>query len=85
MGMRYAKLFEAAKIHVQIMRFTCFSNMALSLTKPTRDLICLHDVTRESIAGLTDHFAYAFVRENVACVYDVVATLWRSKVDAILL
>ena len=29
-------------------------------------LICLHDVTRESVAALTDHFADAFVRENVA-------------------
>ena len=34
--------------------------------------------------ALTDHFADAFVRENVACVFDVVATLWRSKADAIL-
>ena len=27
-------LFEAAKIHVQIMRFTCCLNMGLNLTKP---------------------------------------------------
>ena len=29
-----AKLFEAAKIHVQIMRFTYCLNMAFNLTKP---------------------------------------------------
>ena len=74
-GIRYAKLFEAAKIHVQIMRFSCCLNMAFSLTKPIWALICLNDVTRESIAALTDHFANAFVGENVAWVYDVVATL----------
>ena len=44
------------------------------LKKPILALICLHDVTRESAAALTDHFAYAFVPENVVCVYDVVAT-----------
>ena len=32
-------------------------------------LICMHDLTRESIAAVTDHFADAFVRENVARVY----------------
>ena len=42
--------------------------------------MCLHDVTRESVAALTDHFADAFVGENVARVFDVEATLWRSKV-----
>ena len=31
-------------------------------------------MTRESIAAVTDHFADAFVRENVARVYDVVVT-----------
>ena len=31
---RYAKLFETAKYHVQIMRFTCYLNMALTLSKP---------------------------------------------------
>ena len=29
----------------------------------------MHDVTRESVAAVTDHFADAFVRENVARVY----------------
>ena len=50
-------------------------NMAFSLAKPIWALICLHDVTWERVAALTDHFADAFVRENVACVYDLVATL----------
>ena len=46
------------------------------LTKSIWALIFfLHDVTRESVAALTDHFADAFVRKNVAHVYDVVATL----------
>ena len=29
----------------------------------------MHDVTQESVAAVTDHFADAFVRENVARVY----------------
>ena len=29
----------------------------------------------ESVADQTDHFADVFVRENVACGYDVVTTL----------
>ena len=69
------QLFEAAKIHVQIMRFTCCLNMDFSLTKYIWALICLHDVTGESVAALTDHFADAFVRENVARVYNVLAML----------
>ena len=32
-------------------------------------LICMHDVTLECVAAVTDHFADAFVRENVARVY----------------
>ena len=68
-------MFEAAKIHVLIMRFTYCLNVAFSLTKPIWALICLHDVTWESVAALTDHFADAFVRENVPRVYDVVAAL----------
>ena len=74
-GIHYAKLFTAAKIHVQIMRSTCCLKMAFSLTKPIWALICLHYVTLESVEALTDHFYNAFVRENVARVYDVVATL----------
>ena len=71
MGIRYAKLFEVAKIHVQIMRFTCRLNMAFNLTKPTWALICMHGITQESTVALTDHFADVFVRESVARVYDV--------------
>ena len=36
----------------------------------------MHDVTLESVAALTDHFADAFVRNNVARVY---ITLWRRN------
>ena len=39
-------------------------------------LICMHVVTRESVAAVTDHFADAFVRENVTCVY---IRLWRRN------
>ena len=49
--------------------------MAFSLTKSIWALISLHDVTRESVAALTDHFADTSVRENIALFYDVVATL----------
>ena len=45
------------------------------LTKHIWALICLRDVTQESVGALTDHFADAFVRKNVARVHDVVATL----------
>ena len=36
----------------------------------------MHDVTRESVAAVTGHFADAFLRENVARVY---MTLWRRN------
>ena len=36
----------------------------------------MHDVTRENVAAVTDHFTDAFVRENVARVY---MTLWRNN------
>ena len=36
----------------------------------------MHDVTLESGAAVTDHFANAFVRDNVARVY---MTLWRRN------
>ena len=36
----------------------------------------MHDVTLESVAAVTDHFADAFVRDNVAYVY---MTLWRRN------
>ena len=36
----------------------------------------MRDVTRENVVAVTDHFADAFVRENVARVY---MTLWRRN------
>ena len=36
----------------------------------------MHDATLESVAAVTDHFADAFVHENVARVY---MTLWRRN------
>ena len=36
----------------------------------------MHDATLESVAAVTDHFADAFVRENIARVY---MTLWRHN------
>ena len=36
----------------------------------------MHDVTLESVAAMTDHFADIFVRERVARVY---MTLWRRN------
>ena len=36
----------------------------------------MHDVTREGVVAVTDHFADAFDRENVARVY---MTLWRRN------
>ena len=79
-GIRYARLFKASKIRVQIMRFICCLNIAFNLTKTNCTLICLHDFTQESVTALTDHFTDAFLRGAVACVYDVVARLLRSKV-----
>ena len=44
----------------------------------------MHDVTRESVVAVTDHFADVFVRKNVA---RVCMTLWRRsdvrKFDAV--
>ena len=53
------------------MKFMCYLDMAFSLTKPIWVLICLHDVTGERAAALTDHFSDAFVRKNHAHLYDV--------------
>ena len=36
----------------------------------------MHDVTLECVAAVTDHFADAFVSENVARIY---MTLWRHN------
>ena len=54
---RLGKPFEATKIHVQIMRFTCYLNMSFNLTKPKWGPELLHNVTQVSLATLTDHFA----------------------------
>ena len=42
-------------------------------------MICM-TLNTESVADHTDHLPDAFVRENVTYGYDVVTTLWRSKV-----
>ena len=39
-------------------------------------MICMHDVTLESVAAVSDHYADASVRENVARVF---MTLWRRN------
>ena len=39
-------------------------------------LICVHYVTLECVVAVTDHFAYVFVRKNIARVY---MTLWRRN------
>ena len=57
------------------MRSTCCLNVAFSLTKPTWPCFVCIKLHGESVAALTDQFADAFVRENVACAYDVVAIL----------
>ena len=57
------------KIHVQIMRFTCCLNMDFTWKSLNWALICMHDVTLGWIAAVTDHFANAFVREDVTRVY----------------
>ena len=50
--------------------------MAFSLTKPILALICLHDVTWESVAALTDHFADALFAKTLRSSM----TLWRRYV-----
>ena len=60
--------------------FTCCLNRALNLSKPKRGLdLVRHDVTRESVAALTDHYADAFVREKVARVFGVVSVRFRLE------
>ena len=50
--------------------------MAFTLKSLNWAMICTHDVTLESVAAVTDHFADAFVRENVARVS---MALWRRN------
>ena len=52
------------------MRFTCCLNMVFALQSLNWALICLHDVTPESVAALTDHFADVFISESVVHVFD---------------
>ena len=47
-----------------------------TLKSLNRVLICMHDVTRESVAAVTDHFANTSFRKNVARIY---MTLWRRN------
>ena len=57
------------------LEFMCLNSIRfLTGQSPNWAQICLHDVERESVATFADHFANAFVHENVARVYDVVAT-----------
>ena len=73
---RYLKLFETAKIHVQIIRFTYCLNMALILSKPKlgHDLFGITLHVQECVLALTVHFVDVFARVNVSRVFDVVAT-----------
>ena len=53
----------------------------LKITENEPCIICMTLYT-ESLADQTDHFAYVFVRENAAYGYDIVTTLWHSKVNS---
>ena len=48
------------------MRFTCRLNMGFNLI--ILEMICLSDITQESIAARIDHYVDVFVCENFACV-----------------
>ena len=58
------------------MRFKCCLKMAFTFKSLNWALVCMHDVTLESVESVTDHFADSFVRKNVARVY---MTLWRRN------
>ena len=64
------------------MRFTCCLNTAFNLTKPLWALIFLHEVTRKSIAVVTDHFVELLFSKT----FYASMTLWRrydvEKFDA---
>ena len=76
MGIRYAKLFQASKSMFKACYFHVLFEHGFYLKKLNWALICMHDVTLESVVAVTDYFANAFVRENVARVY---MTLWRRN------
>ena len=73
-GIRYAKLFESAKSMFKSCLNMAFTWQSLSGLW----YVCM--TLQRKRSALTNHFAIAFVCENVALVYDVFATLWRSKV-----
>ena len=58
------------------MRFTCCLNMAYTRKGLNWALMCMHDVTRESVEAITDHLADVFVCKNVAFMY---MKLWRRN------
>ena len=76
MGICYAKLFEAAKSMFKSWDSRAVWTGILLEKGLNWALILMHDVTLESAAAVTEHFADAFVRENVARVY---MTLWRRN------
>ena len=67
-------------MQVPIRRFACCLNMGLNLKilKMSPALFAWRYIRKNE----TDHFADVFVCENVAYGYDVVKTLWRSKVHS---
>ena len=76
MGIRYAKLFEAAKSTFKSWDSRAVWTWLLLEKSLNWALLCMHDVSLESIAAVANHFAGAFVPENVVriYIYDVVAT-----------
>ena len=61
--------------------------MALTWKSLNWALIYMHEATLECVAAVTDHFADAFVRENVARVYMTLwprNDVWKFDPDAIL-
>ena len=73
MGICYAKLFEAAKSKFKSCVHVLFEH-GFYLKNLNWALMCMHDVTLESVAAVTDHFPDVFVREYIAHIYDVLAT-----------
>ena len=68
-------MFEAAKVPFSIHENHVLFEHDFYLTKAIWALICLQDVTRESVTALTDYLADASVCENVTRIYEVLATL----------
>ena len=51
---------KSIKIHVPIMRFTCYLNMGFNLKNLKYAQLYLHDITQKRVVALTDHFADDF-------------------------